>query len=86
MIGERPPEWFTGDGCTCSPDYIFGQDLTEACRYHDWQYHIGSDRKSADLNFYHNLVTAMEHRWFSVPIATIYYIAVRMTGGYFAKK
>lgn len=34
LKGEKPPEYFEGDGCTLSPNLWF----REACRYHDWEY------------------------------------------------
>lgn len=32
------PEGFYSDGCSSAPDSIFGNDLSWACRIHDWEY------------------------------------------------
>ena len=71
------------------PDKIFGLDITEACKIHDYMYVIGGSRQDkikADKLFYRNLKTivlnnhnlAMRKSW----LATIklYYIAVRDFG------
>jgi hypothetical protein len=78
MYGPRPPDWFTGDGCSFSPDGFWGRNWREACRYHDWAYRqpIPITRWIADVYFYHNLrLRGCPRRW-----AVWYFLVVRMMG------
>lgn len=78
FYGPRPAVWFVGDGCTCSPDGLFGLDWSEACRWHDWAYRYDTDvsRLAADWYFLRNLrVCGCPRRW-----AVWYFIAVRVCG------
>lgn len=79
LVGPIPPPEFVSNGCTCSPDKIFGTDVTEACRYHDYAYRIGTPRWLADYCFYGNL------RILGCPrhIAFLYWASVRVFGRFF---
>jgi hypothetical protein len=78
MTGPKPPVWFVGDGCTFAPDRLFGHELTEACRYHDWAYRcdVPLSRWKADWYLFKNLRECGCHRrW-----AWYYWGAVRIFG------
>lgn len=85
MLGPRPAPWFQGDGCTFSPDGLYGYDWREACRWHDWAYRsdVTIARWRADVYFYCNLVDCgCPRRW-----ALWYFLAVRLCGWrHFRKK
>ena len=38
MVGQKPPDWFVGNGATCAPDVWFGVDVRPAAHFHDWAY------------------------------------------------
>lgn len=68
LVGEKPPDDFEGDGCTCAPDLWF----REACRYHDWAYaklrkmdpnsqEWRSERARADVNLRRNIITLSQY-------------------------
>jgi hypothetical protein len=74
LLGIRPPDDFTGDGCTGSPDGWW----SEACRYHDWAYRadVPITRLQADWYLWSNL------RLMGCPplTALCYFLAVRCFG------
>lgn len=78
MHGQRPPAWFIGDGCSFSPDGLFGHDWREACRWHDWAYRCDVDvsRWYADWCFARNLI----ERGCCLRWAIWYWLAVRLFG------
>lgn len=39
------------------PDCILGADVSLACDIHDHAYHLGLDKRRADISFFHNLLT-----------------------------
>lgn len=57
LVGPEPPEEFEGDGCSASPDILWGVPLHIACRLHDWHYdpESGVSRFMADFFFQRNL-------------------------------
>ena len=66
------PEHFRDDGCSSSPDDLFGFDFRWACRIHDWRYctrchPAGSmtwQRKNdADGELKENIRTSLPWRW-----------------------
>jgi len=38
MRGPTPPDDYVSNGCTCSPDFVLGNDVRAACHWHDWAY------------------------------------------------
>lgn len=79
LVGPEPPDWFTSDGCSCSPDRYFSTDLTPACHRHDYAYAIGGselDRLRADQQFRANLLLCGAPGW----LAGIYFRRVRLWG------
>lgn len=83
MRGPKPPDWFVSNGCTCSPDSLFGVDISLACHYHDWHYRHrwpgGNNEKAryiADRYFLFNL----KECGLPAPIAFFYYGRVRLWG------
>ncbi len=45
MRGPLPLDGFVSDGCTCSPDSIWGMVLWPACVIHDYAYRVGLPRQ-----------------------------------------
>jgi hypothetical protein len=84
LHGPKPPQAFTCDGCTFSPDGMFGIDWREACRWHDWAYRSNArlSRFRADWYLFRNM------RTLGCPLFTagIYFLAVRLLGWRFWKK
>lgn len=82
-------ELFIDDGCTNAPDSLFGFDLSDACRTHDWRYcsrchTAGSMTKSwqraADKELRRNLASLLPWRWRWAK--WVYYGAVWRYGGF----
>ncbi len=66
------PRRFVDDGCSNSPDSIFGFDLRFACRIHDWRYCSRChppmnmrqwNRDQADRELKQNIKAALPWRW-----------------------
>ena len=100
-----PPDYFTApqmlinqicNGCGSSnakfdfvPDTIYGLDISQACKVHDWMYHFGQtneDKEKADRSFRNNLIRLIDERGgFLRPLrrwrAGTYYLAVDRYGG-----
>lgn len=60
MLGPRPPHGFECDGCSYSPDYLFGVPLWIACVWHDVPYpnffrYLGVTRSQVDFWLYRNM-------------------------------
>jgi hypothetical protein len=59
---EHPDEWATfgcgpgGTGDYLVPDTMWGLDISEACRVHDWYYRFFSDRSPAAKKLADNLM------------------------------
>lgn len=82
MVGPRPPENFRCNGCTMSPDKVFGVDLSPACYWHDYAYMLGGGenmRLLSDRLFFHNLRSCGAGYFVSMA----YYLAVRVVGHWF---
>ena len=82
------PDEFIDDGCSNSPDSIFGFDLSWACRKHDWSYctrcHFAGtmtqhDRLIADTEIRIDISAALPWRWRWVKY--VYYRVLRLAGG-----
>ena len=73
--------WARGDYCTLAPDKLFGKDLSGICFVHDVQYMDQKiSKKEADIQLRENI------KALGLPIvAWIYYIFVRLVGGFFWK-
>lgn len=81
------------DSCTAVPDSFGSADFTPACAIHDQCYSPGSsiDRAECDLQLLLNLRRACYQAYATRPaqlltcytVAAIYYIGVRLFGGYF---
>lgn len=41
LLGPKPPEGYRCDGCSSSPDRLFGVDIWPACVIHDYHYREG---------------------------------------------
>ena len=85
LEGELPPEDFVSNGCSCSPDILFGIDIRPACHVHDFHYSwqmnwpLGRNEKArymADHWLLNNLVHCGLPKW----IARIYWYRVRLFG------
>jgi len=82
-----------GGACTAVPDTLPGIfDFTEACEEHDACYAEGEDRLACDLEFRSDLLSACaaQHpatldarRLLCVTFAELYFIGVRLFGGFF---
>lgn len=78
------------------PDSLLGLDIKDACRVHDWMYHHGKtkeQRKEADIVFLDNMKGLINKSKSSSPLkflrgglAKIYYLGVRIFGGFFFNK
>jgi hypothetical protein len=87
LLGFPPPVEYRGDGCTGSPDSLFGITIREACRWHDWAYflrreHGISSRFMADFWFHRNVFRLCREQgagvivaWF---VAVPYLLGVRL--------
>jgi len=98
LFKENHPEVFQSFGCGPGglgdlfiPDNIFGVDVSNACRIHDWYYRFWpgnteKDRKMADQLMRKNLLIIVRAKsnpfalWLREPICQIYYIMVRKYG------
>lgn len=83
-----------GCGAMGGPDYVpdtmYGLDVSEACRIHDWSYQIGktlADKDRADLDFHTNLLRIISNHPGNFLIkflrrrrARTYYLAVKQFG------
>lgn len=83
------PKTFKDDGCSNSPDDLWGFDFGWACRIHDWRYctrchPAGSrdyeHRQRADRELRENLRTSLPWRWRWV--SWIYWRGVQAGGGF----
>jgi len=82
------PESFLDDGCSNSPDSIFGFNLRWACRLHDWRYcgrchppgrMTQADRLLADKEIKQYIGQALPWRWRWVKY--VYFAVLRRAGG-----
>lgn len=79
LVGPVPPSSFIGNGCTNGPDGLNNVDWSEACRWHDWAYHLGGNeinRLNADRALISNLLTL----GCPVSICDIFFNRVRLWG------
>lgn len=71
----KMPNDYKSNGCGDSqtarivPDTIYGLPIFEACRLHDWAYHIGrtvEDKQLADFEFLQNILIIVNGctRWY----------------------
>ncbi len=82
-----------GGACTGAPETLPGIfDFTEACEQHDACYAEGVDRLACDLAFREDLIAAcvVQHpdafdprRYACLGFAELYFIGVRLVGGFF---
>lgn len=85
---EQIPQLFHDDGCSNSPDGLFGFNFRWACRIHDWMY-CTRCHKPGLMNYHRKLVAdrvlkiniaaALPFRWRWVK--HVYYAAVYVAGG-----
>ncbi len=73
------------------PDCILGADVTEACNIHDYEYHLGLDKRAADRHFLDNLLAccSCENQFkfmARAKVAFAYFEAVTLAGGAFFGK
>lgn len=88
LHGPKPffTELFVCNGCTLSPDHVFGKIVWPACVAHDYQYsaHSTIDRAEADATFRRNLEWCLWAQGVLRPLAWIvaafYWWGVRRTG------
>jgi hypothetical protein len=97
---EEHPEDFKSFGCgpggvgdILVPDTMYGMDVSDACRIHDWYYRFYSDntedgRRTADDILKNNLLRIVRAksrnkiiRWLRVRRCRTYYSIVRFAGG-----
>ena len=88
LLDEIPDE-FIDDGCSNSPDEIWGFSLRHACRRHDWRYcsrchdagsmHF-SDKMESDREISMIIGDALPWRWRW--IRRLYLRAVQVAGGF----
>jgi hypothetical protein len=48
------------------PDTVYGRNIKEDCRIHDWMYALGSsdeDKQEADVWFLHNMMVSIKNSW-----------------------
>ncbi len=88
MVGPKPPDWFESNGCSRSPDVLFGVDLRPAAHWHDWGYSLASvdvtdprprteqTRYERDQEFLANIKTCGLRR----PFRAAYYYRLRLWG------
>lgn len=88
-ILDRIPADFRDDGCSRSPDSLFGFNFRWACRIHDWSYCTRAHQPgsmtygwkvAADFTLRENLRSALPLRWRWVRF--IYQGAVLAFGGF----
>jgi hypothetical protein len=86
---DKIPGEFIDDGCSKAPDSIFGYDLSEACRIHDFRYCTRCHepgtmslkaQKEADRELRKNLSGLLPWRWRWIKWG--YYAAVWRYGGF----
>jgi len=84
MAGDKPPDDFLSNGCSYSPDVVFGNDLRPAAHFHDYHYsqehreqhhHDERARYQADQLFRLNLRSCGLRL-----LAVVYYCRVRLWG------
>jgi len=82
MAGDRPPDDFSSNGSSYSPDVVFGFDVRPAAHFHDYHYsarhpgrHDETTRYRADQLFRLNLCTCGLRF-----LAWAYYFRVRLWG------
>lgn len=73
------------DYCTCSPDVLFGLDIGEACRLHDWRIENRSmaSRRAVDQRFKQDIQTIARmdgKRVQGFIISWVYYLGVLLFG------
>jgi hypothetical protein len=85
---KKIPKGFKDDGCTNSPDKLFGFNFKWACQIHDWRYCSRcheprnmrhQDKVAADRELRKNIKSSLPFRWRWV--AFVYYTAVWRYGG-----
>ncbi len=88
QILERIPKRFLDDGCSNSPDSVFGFDFRWACRIHDWEYcsrchkagrTTQTNRRFADREIKLFIGSALPWRWRWVRF--VYYRVLKVAGG-----
>lgn len=81
LIGPKPPEGYTTDGCTLSPDYVADRPVWPACVIHDYHYTGVVSRWRADWIFMRNLYRLLRVEDFffgsAVLVSVAYWWAVR---------
>lgn len=89
LLRGSVPASFKDDGCTNSPDSIFGFDFKWACRIHDWRYCTrchdpGSmtyeTKLRADMELKRHFKSSLPLRWRW--IRYVYYAGVLAGGGF----
>ena len=89
LLLKKIPKRFVDDGCTSSPDRIFGFDLSWICRIHDWRYctrcHVPGTmdthrRNVADCELRELMRATLPLRWRWVGWA--YWLVVWQRGGF----
>lgn len=87
LRGAHPdPRDFGCDGCSFSPDRLFGIELWPACVVHDYHYRAKIYfRRFADTCFYYNLLLVCRQQgapaWLARCLAWLYWGRVRIWGG-----
>lgn len=88
ILEHEIPDDFTDDGCSNSPDSLWGFSFRDACRIHDWRYctrcHLPgsmtqSARHKADRELAQNIRARLPKRWRWVRY--LYYFMVWKEGG-----
>lgn len=71
------------------PDTVWFLSIGRACRIHDWDYHIGTNKAMADIRFWHNMdriiMACTKWNWLKtlrLRRAKLYYLAVKNVGDY----
>ena len=89
ILAEEIPEHFLDDGCSNSPDRIFGFDFRWSCKIHDWRYcgrcHPAGtmhyqNKLTADQELRENLKASLPWRWRWV--SRVYWRGVQIGGGF----
>ena len=85
LIGPKPPETFATDGCSISPDAVYGRPVWPACIIHDWHYSGQVSRWKADWIFQRNVYRLLRMGGlffaYSFAVSLMYWWAVRSRGG-----
>jgi hypothetical protein len=86
---DEIPDYFIDDGCSNSPDTIWGFDLRPFCKIHDWRY-CGRSHPAGTMHYANKLVaddelaenigSALPWRWRFVRI--LYLRGVQIGGGF----